>query len=151
MWIGGVRVIVFDDKNRILMVRHDHKERTVWLIPGGGINEGENSRLAAVREVKEETGLDIEIGNLIWHIEEVGGKGQRFVDIFMAQAMSFEPVLGTDPELAEDEQVLSDVKFMSREEIGGIENLYPELLKEEFWIKLEAGELNYDAFKVRCT
>ena len=42
MWTGGVRVIVLDDENRILMVRQDHPERSVWMVPGGGIEDGES-------------------------------------------------------------------------------------------------------------
>ena len=49
MWIGGVRVIVMDDKNRMLMVCQHHEDRDIWMVPGGGIEEGESSLEAAVR------------------------------------------------------------------------------------------------------
>ena len=68
MWTGGVRVIVIDDENRILMVKQKHQERTLWTVPGGQIEEGEDSRCAGIREVLEETGLHIEIKGLIWHV-----------------------------------------------------------------------------------
>ena len=71
MWIGGVRVIVMDDKNRMLMVCQHHEDRDIWMVPGGGIEEGESSLEAAVREVDEETGLDVQIEKLLWHVEEV--------------------------------------------------------------------------------
>ena len=71
MWIGGVRVIVLDDENRMLMVCQHHEDRDIWMVPGGGIEEGESSLEAAVREVEEETGLDIEVQKLLWHVEEV--------------------------------------------------------------------------------
>ena len=32
MWIGGVRVIILDDMNRVLMVRQHH-ERDIWMVP----------------------------------------------------------------------------------------------------------------------
>ena len=85
MWTGGVRVIVLDDENRILMVKHNHPERSVWMVPGGGIEEGESSAQAAAREVLEETGLKVEIRGLIWHVEEVSERGQRFVNFFRAE------------------------------------------------------------------
>ena len=78
MWIGGVRVIVMDDKNRMLMVCQHHEERDIWMVPGGGIEEGESSLEAAVREVDEETGLDVQIEKLLWHVEEVSERGQRW-------------------------------------------------------------------------
>lgn len=76
MWIGGVRVIVMDDKNRMLMVCQHHEERDIWMVPGGGIEEGESSLEAAVREVDEETGLDVQIEKLLWHVEEVSERGR---------------------------------------------------------------------------
>ena len=41
MWVGGVRVIVFDDDDRLLMIRQHHEDRDIWMVPGGGIEEGE--------------------------------------------------------------------------------------------------------------
>ena len=149
MWTGGVRVIVFDEHNRILMVRQDHPERTVWMVPGGGIEEGENSAQAAAREVLEETGLEVEILGLIWHVEEVSDRGQRFVNFFKARVAGGELKLGEDPEFSEDEQVLAQVRFMSRDEVAGLENLYPEFLREELWQHLEQGTIDYNAFRMR--
>ena len=149
MWTGGVRVIVLDDDNRILMVRHDHPERTVWMVPGGGIEEGENSAQAAVREVFEETGLDVEISGLIWHVEEVSDRGQRFVNFFRAKITGGELKLGKDPELTDSDQVLGGISFMTREEVAGLENLYPEFLRHELWEHLEQGTIEYDAFRMR--
>lgn len=149
MWTGGVRVIVFDEDNRILMVRQDHPERTVWMVPGGGIEDGENSAQAAVREVLEETGLEVEILGLIWHVEEVSDRGQRFVNFFKARVAGGELKLGADPEFSEDEQVLAQVRFMSRDEVSGLENLYPEFLREELWQHLEQGNIDYNAFRMR--
>lgn len=149
MWTGGVRVIVLDDDKRILMVRQDHPERTVWMVPGGSIEEGESSAQAAVREVLEETGLEIETGGLIWHVEEVSERGQRFVNFFRAKVTGGELKLGTDPEFSEENQVLAEIRFMTREEVAGLENVYPEFLRSELWEHLEQGTIDYDAFRMR--
>lgn len=149
MWTGGVRVIVLDEENRILMVKHVHPERTVWMVPGGGIEEGESSAQAAVREVWEETGLEIEITGLVWHVEEVSERGQRFVNFFRARVTGGELKLGRDPELTESGQVLADIRFMHREEVADLENLYPEFLRHELWQHLEQGTIDYNAFRMR--
>lgn len=149
MWIGGVRIVILDKDNRILMVKQHHEDKDIWMVPGGGIEEGESSMAAAVREIKEETGLDVEIDRLIWHTEEVSDRGQRFVNFFMGRIKGGMLELGEDPEFDEEHQVLREVKFMSREEIEKVEYLYPEYLRDEFWRFLNEDYLGYNAFKVR--
>lgn len=134
MWTGGVRVIIFDDERRILMVRQHHEDKDIWMVPGGAIEENENARQAAIREVKEETGLDVEIEKLIWHVEEVSEKrGQRFVNFFLAKIVGGNLELGYDPELLGQEQVMKEVRFVSKEELKSFENVYPEYLRSELW------------------
>ena len=48
----GVRVIVRDDQDRVLLVRHTYTAG--WHFPGGGIEKREAAVDAAVREVREE-------------------------------------------------------------------------------------------------
>lgn len=50
----GVRVILVDE-GEILLVKHTYHPG--WLLPGGGVKRGETLEQAAVREVREETGL----------------------------------------------------------------------------------------------
>ena len=47
------------------------------------------------------------------------------------------------------EQVLAEMRFMSREEVANLENLYPEFLRDELWRHLEQGTIDDDAFRVR--
>ncbi len=56
--IVTVGALVFDDANRVLMIR-THKWSNLWGIPGGKIKWGEPSEEALRREMKEETSLDI--------------------------------------------------------------------------------------------
>ena len=59
MWKGGVRVILLDGNQRMLLVRQRHEGKDIWMVPGGGIEEGENAVEAGIREVREETGLSV--------------------------------------------------------------------------------------------
>ena len=151
MWTGGVRVILLDGNGRMLLVRQHHDEKDIWMVPGGGIEEGENAAEAAIREVKEETGLDIAVDGLLWHVEEVSARGQRFVNFFLGHFTDETqiPALGKDPELSEHDQVLREVVFMGREEMASLPILYPEYLKDEFWELLDSGKLQYNAFRMR--
>ena len=149
MWIGGVRVIILNEENKMLMVKQHHEGKDIWMVPGGGIEDGENAADAAVREVKEETGLDIEIGTLIWHVEEVSQRGQRFVNFFLGKVSGGELALGEDPEFDEAHQVLREVRFMTREEMKLIPKLYPEFLRDEFWSVFENEKFGYNVFRMR--
>jgi ADP-ribose pyrophosphatase YjhB (NUDIX family) len=62
----NVRVIVPDEERRILLVE---QVPGFWIIPGGRVEATETSRQAAMREVQEESGLEVDIVRLIWCTE----------------------------------------------------------------------------------
>lgn len=51
----GVRVVATDPQGRVMLVRHTYLAG--WWLPGGGVDRGETTPDAAVRELREETGL----------------------------------------------------------------------------------------------
>lgn len=55
--------VVTDREGRILLQRR--RDNDLWSIPGGAMEIGEDIATAAVREVKEETGLDVEPISLV--------------------------------------------------------------------------------------
>lgn len=62
MFTIGVFAIIFDDKNRILFCHRTDYD--MWNLPGGRLEKNETPWEGVVREVKEETGLDVEIDRL---------------------------------------------------------------------------------------
>ncbi len=55
---------IVNDKGEILLQRRS-KTENIWGLPGGAVELGESIEEAAVREIKEETGLDIKVDYLI--------------------------------------------------------------------------------------
>jgi ADP-ribose pyrophosphatase YjhB (NUDIX family) len=56
--VPGASAVVLDEAGRILLHRRDDNE--LWSIPGGGMEVGERIADTVVREVREETGLEVE-------------------------------------------------------------------------------------------
>ena len=66
--VGGVVL----DGNRVLLVRRGREPlKGLWSIPGGAVEVGETREEALVREIKEETGLDVEVGPLVAVLDRI--------------------------------------------------------------------------------
>lgn len=61
--VVAASAVVCDDQGRILLQRRT--DSGLWALPGGGMEMTDSLPGCAVREVKEETGLDIEITGLV--------------------------------------------------------------------------------------
>lgn len=61
--VVGVSAVVVDDQGRILLQRR--ADNGLWALPGGGMDLTESVPQAAVREVREETGYDVEVTGLV--------------------------------------------------------------------------------------
>jgi ADP-ribose pyrophosphatase YjhB (NUDIX family) len=55
--VAGVSLVIVDEQDRLLLVRHSYG-RPVWALPGGGLGRGEDPEQAARREMREELGCD---------------------------------------------------------------------------------------------
>jgi 8-oxo-dGTP diphosphatase len=65
--VGG---LVYDDGGRLLLIQRAHDPgRGLWSIPGGRVEPGEDDAAALVREMREETGLDVAPGPLVGRVQ----------------------------------------------------------------------------------
>lgn len=62
----SARAVVLNTRAEILLVRHRDQKREFYVLPGGRVEPGETSAEAVRREVLEETGLSVRIGELRW-------------------------------------------------------------------------------------
>jgi 8-oxo-dGTP pyrophosphatase MutT (NUDIX family) len=65
----AVNIAVIHGDQVLLTKREDFE---VWELPGGGVEEGESLAQAAIRETKEETGLDVELTRLVGAYSRLG-------------------------------------------------------------------------------
>ena len=82
-------IIIQDEK--ILLLHRQKNGEIYYITPGGGLEEGETPEQAAKREIKEETNLDVEIGELIFKFNGVYGYPEYF---FLVKNIQGEARLG---------------------------------------------------------
>lgn len=84
-----VDIVIPDGEGRVLLIRRgsDPFEGS-WALPGGFVDVGETVEDAAVREAKEETGLDVELLRLIgvYSNPERDPRGHNVSVAFLARA-----------------------------------------------------------------
>lgn len=118
---GRVRVracgLCWEDDKLLLI---DHKDITsghFWAPPGGGVDFGRTIPDTLMNEFKDETGLTIKIGQFRF-IGEFIQKPLHAVEVYFdVTRIAGHLNLGFDPEMAEPDQILAGLRFMTFEEI----------------------------------
>ncbi|GAB2592295.1 NUDIX domain-containing protein [Spirosoma areae] len=110
---------LYREGDRLLMVKHRGigPTDTFWCPPGGGAQFSETAPNALIREFIEETGLAVEIGELLF-VNEFMQPPLHALELFFAVKVTGGALQqGFDPEMSVDEQIIEEVRLMSFEEI----------------------------------
>jgi 8-oxo-dGTP diphosphatase len=101
--ILGVGAVIWNERRELLLVRRCNPPRqNEWSLPGGRVEFGETLRAAIVREVREETGLEIEVLALIDVAElvldsDAGAEDRHYVLVdFSARLVAGEATAASD-------------------------------------------------------
>jgi 8-oxo-dGTP diphosphatase len=110
-------VCINDHKVLMLSHRGIGQAEQFWCPPGGGAQFGETTHEALKREFLEETGLEIEVGDLLVVNEFMQPPLHALELFFEVKIVNGIPKIGKDPEMPDSQQIIHDMRWMSIEEI----------------------------------
>jgi 8-oxo-dGTP diphosphatase len=105
---------IFRDRRILIAERGSGPRKGYWSLPGGKIEPGETAMAAAVREIHEETSLDVTISGLldVHNVIGVGGDGllthHYIICVYYGMCGPGEPRAATD---------ISDARFVTLEDL----------------------------------
>jgi 8-oxo-dGTP pyrophosphatase MutT (NUDIX family) len=136
----SARLLILDEASRVLLFRYTHRTGPLtgddyWSTPGGGLEENETFAQAALRELKEETGLiQPAIGDAVASREftmqmpdgEFVTSEERYF-VIRANDIALQQSAWTKQEA----EVIADMRWWSDQDlIGTDETVWPENLRE---------------------
>ena len=127
MIVGSRAIIV--NKEKILLIHRFKNGKEYYVLPGGAIEPNESPETAAIREVKEETNLDLELGPLLSKSNEIVKGEERVGYYFLANKFSGELKLG-GPEF--ERQSENNIYLLEWFPLAQLNNIlfYPEKIKK---------------------
>lgn len=126
----AARVLLFDPNQRVLLARghdSDRPERAWWFTIGGGIDQGETPEEAAIREVLEETGIELVpeqlVGPVLRRTAIFDFEAEHCVqqEVFYMVQLACVPRLSRAGWTDVESSFLEDIEWLSAKEIGGLD------------------------------
>lgn len=122
--LGHRAAVIIVSQEHVLLMHRQRPGLDYFVMPGGKVEQGESIEEACIREAKEETGLDIELGEKLWEFPNQG----RMDHYFSVKNFTGTPSLG-GPELRLcSTENFYELQWISRRALPHT-NLKPEEIK----------------------
>lgn len=110
-------------ENQILLAKHEPlgEKGYLWAPPGGGVEFGESFEDCLIREMQEETGLEIKVHKFLFANEYIKPPIHALEFFFETEIIGGQLKQGKDPELNENQQIIKQVAFLDMTEIKAMD------------------------------
>jgi 8-oxo-dGTP pyrophosphatase MutT (NUDIX family) len=139
--IRSAAIVVKNDA--VLLVKHKNTNSGSewWVPPGGGLEDNESIFECAKRETYEETGLTVELGQILYLRESVDLSRDihQFEIFILANSFTGELTIANVRPQDLDSAYIKDVRFFSKHQMQGL-TVFPEILKDKFWLDYSPGK-----------
>ena len=115
-----VSALCWEGDNLLLINHRGLYSHDFWAPPGGGLEFGHSAEANLIREFKEETGLEIQVGQFRFACEFIQPPLHAIELFFDVSVKGGGLKIGTDPEMGEMEQIIKELKYMSEFEIKAL-------------------------------
>ena len=114
-YIFNIRITgILIENNEILLVQQKLSDKRNWSLPGGRLERGETLSQGLIREMKEETGLDVELVRMLYVCDVASSSNTILHITFLIKRVGGEIEL---PSNEFDENPIHDVKFVPVSEL----------------------------------
>jgi ADP-ribose pyrophosphatase YjhB (NUDIX family) len=119
-WIGAAAFCVNEHGKVLMVLQGKPEEKKVWALPSGGIEPGETLEMCCIREVREETGYDVEIVKKL-HVK-VGQSYGYDVEVHYFECK----VVGGSPCIQDPDGLIHDIAWKTFSDIMSLDLSFPE-------------------------
>jgi 8-oxo-dGTP diphosphatase len=119
-------IIPFPEEKILLIKRNTRPFVGYWALPGGRMDPGETVEQTIVREVKEETGLDVTIVRKVGEYLEKGVKDDIEYEYYPT-CFEVKPVGG---KIKKQESEIQEIKFFSLSQLPTLAFVHEEMIKD---------------------
>jgi 8-oxo-dGTP diphosphatase len=127
--------VIFDKDRKIYLLHRNKKGVTQWELPGGKVEAGESDEQAAVRELKEELGVDVKIIVELGNTEFNEGDAEFSYVWFLAEIKKGNPKI-KEPESFDDLKSFAFDEMTSLKLSGNMQKFYAAVSNKSIKIKV---------------